>query len=534
VTVSGDNTARIWDAETFTALTEPLQHRGSVPIGDFSRDGRWLVTGSVDETARVWSVESGLPATEPLRHWGSPAHMSLNFDNRWLAVGEVTGGVYLYELPPLGSSAPPWLIDLAEGVACERVTDTGFDAVPPTQVLEVAKHSGNLSDADPWQRFLRWFLSDRSSRTLSPSSKINQKTLIEHLIGEASYSSLRDAQRFAPENGAVRMSLARMAVLEDGSLKKNPWQDIDYHRMWALDLPEAGWLRAAMTNASNPSAVLAEMREAETARQYNFHFYRIKGMIAMRAREWEEALAAHDRAMQMMPESETVRRTYTAIARRNTLLRLGRRAAAAANYPFPLEIPPRDPAAEPRQIDLSNFYNAGVDESWHEFNTSGNSLEHIPRGLVRLGGTTFDIRGIVQLGAPEIDKVVVGYPEAALGIPVHQRCQRLHFLHAAGWTSSRPAGEVIGRYRISYADGGEASVPIVIGDNIDDWWQIYIRPGGPQRASIAWKGSTPAGTLCALFDHVWENPSPSREIAAIDFISDYTVSAPFLVAVTAE
>jgi WD40 repeat protein len=61
VTLSNDNTARLWDAGTGEARVGPLQHEGRVYAAAFSPDGRTVVTGGFDKTARLWDAASGKP-----------------------------------------------------------------------------------------------------------------------------------------------------------------------------------------------------------------------------------------------------------------------------------------------------------------------------------------------------------------------------------------------------------------------------------------------------------------------------------------
>lgn len=59
VTVSDDQTARVWDAQTGASLFELRGHQRPVRFAAFSRDGRYVVTTSLDKTARVWEVATG-------------------------------------------------------------------------------------------------------------------------------------------------------------------------------------------------------------------------------------------------------------------------------------------------------------------------------------------------------------------------------------------------------------------------------------------------------------------------------------------
>jgi WD40 repeat protein len=68
VTASGDHTARVWDAETGKALSEPMKHDDSVNSAQFSADGQRVVTASWDQTARVWDAATGKALSEPMKH----------------------------------------------------------------------------------------------------------------------------------------------------------------------------------------------------------------------------------------------------------------------------------------------------------------------------------------------------------------------------------------------------------------------------------------------------------------------------------
>lgn len=530
VTVSGDHTARLWDANQFTALTEPLQHNGEVRYAIFSSDSTLLFTSSFDGTTRAWSVESGQPITEPLHGNGLPRTISLSGDHRWLAVGE-SGAAVVHELPPWGLSPPSWLADLAEAVAGEHVSDVGFgfEPVPPASLLKLVPPAHSVGE-DPWDRFRRWFFADRSVRPLSPSAVIPRKTLLDRLAQENSFEALVNAFELAPGRGPVLLNLVRRTVLDDQGAKQ-PWSEPDFFRRWLLSTPEADWVRAVMNRSTNLGANLAAMRAAEPLFASDERFFRFEGIIAAKAQQWPVAFAAFERALPLAGANSNIWR-FLAAGRRNALLQLDRREEAG-RAPFPLAIPPRDPRATPSQLDLSGFFNAGLDEDWTDYRAVGNTLKNLQPGLSTLDGVSFDVRGVIQLTSLEMANVIAGYPEGALQIPVRQRCRRLHFLQAGAFTRRVPAGVVVGTYRIHYADGGEASAPVVVGQDIDEWWLTSDRPA-PAKAPVAWRGVTPAGSKVGLYHAVWVNPNPDREIAAFDFVSANTASAPFLVAVTAD
>ena len=58
VTASKDNTARIWDAETYQQIAVLAGHEGILYSALFSPDGRRVLTASWDNTARIWDAET--------------------------------------------------------------------------------------------------------------------------------------------------------------------------------------------------------------------------------------------------------------------------------------------------------------------------------------------------------------------------------------------------------------------------------------------------------------------------------------------
>jgi WD40 repeat protein len=76
VTASEDATACVWEVPTGKLLLSLEHGQGSsVTEAHFSLDGRWIVTASREgQTARVWDAQTGEPLTAPLRHDWPFAH----------------------------------------------------------------------------------------------------------------------------------------------------------------------------------------------------------------------------------------------------------------------------------------------------------------------------------------------------------------------------------------------------------------------------------------------------------------------------
>jgi hypothetical protein len=178
-------------------------------------------------------------------------------------------------------------------------------------------------------------------------------------------------------------------------------------------------------------------------------------------------------------------------------------------------IPARSPHASPSLVDLSAHYNTALDDDVHD--KPGNNLAAVPKGIVQLAGTPFDMRGLIQLaGCRSAEITHVLYPESICGIAVHARGRQVHFLQVAAWNTEE--GTKIGEYRLHYADGRMAVAPILYQRNTVDWWVgPWNQP--PTEAAVAWEG---------------ENPRSDPEIATIDFVSAVAESAPMLVAITVQ
>jgi beta-galactosidase len=130
------------------------------------------------------------------------------------------------------------------------------------------------------------------------------------------------------------------------------------------------------------------------------------------------------------------------------------------------------------------------------------------------------------------------FPLAAKGIPLQGSFSRLFFLHTAAWG----AADKVGRYRMHYADGSIAELPLRGNHNIGDWWNNAPLP----QAIIGLSEKNPSGQRVCLYVSEWINPRPTLPLLALDFLSplysdehdiDYLpgrTGVPVLVAVTAE
>lgn len=179
----GAGMARVWDAQSGRPLTQPMRHHDFVYSVVFSPDGRQIATSSKDGTARVWDVETGLPLTEPLPLAEPQTHDDRVFSAAYSPDGKrlltvADGCARVWDLWP-GGKAPEWLPELVEAVGGEHLNDQGVIEAPAGDSAAVLRQLKDRLDHqpanDPWVSWGRWYLADRSARTIAPFAKISAR-----------------------------------------------------------------------------------------------------------------------------------------------------------------------------------------------------------------------------------------------------------------------------------------------------------------------------------------------------------------------
>jgi len=243
VTASANGALRVWDAKTGKSIGEPLQLGGAVRSAAFSLDGSLVVMVSADgKTTRVWNTTNGQPSGPPIQHEVEVGSAGVSPQGRrvittsskgeatlWhvasariigklngigaaafspdgrqvMIVTEPTAVESSYVLPegpedvPLLSSMfdRMWgffggspknvalLADLAEAVSgfAEDGTGTNVLVEDPVRRLDgLRRDVANATDKDEIRWFVRWFLSDRCERYVSPLSTMGVRLLLQH------------------------------------------------------------------------------------------------------------------------------------------------------------------------------------------------------------------------------------------------------------------------------------------------------------------------------------------------------------------
>ena len=121
-----DHTARIWDARSGKAITNPLHHNSAVVVAEFSPDGTHLVTGTVEGEIAIWSVKEARRVMPMMRHPDRIWAARFTPDGRRLITSSLSG-TRVWDLA--GAAAAPSLVRQLStwGVGCEFVSSSQSD-----------------------------------------------------------------------------------------------------------------------------------------------------------------------------------------------------------------------------------------------------------------------------------------------------------------------------------------------------------------------------------------------------------------------
>lgn len=160
-----------------------------------------------------------------------------------------------------------------------------------------------------------------------------------------------------------------------------------------------------------------------------------------------------------------------------------------------------------------------------------NDLGAIPVGRQRLAGINYLLRDF-RTSPLESAVALRGrrpfnsdrLPRQVEGIAVGRTAEALFFLHALHPTDTwrpRNASEqppVVFVYRVRYADGTQAEVPVRLGIGAGPW--LVDQPRGLREAALAWAAPAPdnSGRSTVAYQMQWNNPKPEVAITAIDLV----------------
>ena len=115
VTVSSDETVRLWDLKTGKEIRQYKGHTGPLYCVAVSEDGRTLVTGAQDNTLRLWDVPQPRPALSLTGHQGVADGVAISPDGRLVVSGAADKVVRLWNLGEVAQSVAAKKLQFAAG-----------------------------------------------------------------------------------------------------------------------------------------------------------------------------------------------------------------------------------------------------------------------------------------------------------------------------------------------------------------------------------------------------------------------------------
>jgi len=185
ITVSQDNTVRIWDAQNGQALLEPLPLGNTSIVGHFY-PGRFAdprpgtAQFSLDDkrilspVGMIWDAETGQLISQPLpaTRWNS--RVQFDPSGKRVVIAGLDGTARVWDVPFVRGKCPAWLLELAEVMAGQRLNPQSV--LKPTkldflQTVEDSRSRLRQAQKDDLTQWAQWFLAEPSERTRSPFSK---------------------------------------------------------------------------------------------------------------------------------------------------------------------------------------------------------------------------------------------------------------------------------------------------------------------------------------------------------------------------
>ena len=475
-------------------LGPPMRHNSAIWEAVASHDETRLATRCEDGTLHIWDVSSGGEVLPPFRHGKAAYSVQFSPDDRWLLTAGPGGNACSRD-----TRTGARRLMLAHG---GRVNTAAFNR-EGTLIATASARGARLWDAVTGEPLSPWFGGDRTPTVefavFSPTDG--------RLLTQAGLASGATTQvwGFKPDNGPIEVLRAHALVLggETGLID-------------AQALKEA-WAKLGVASPESVRVTVEQgLRWHHAMADYCYHGTE-PFPLAFHAACWRQA----------HPEDPVTQRRL-AIA----LLAQGRLRDAQAVLPDIL--PARPPEARPEQLDLTAHYNQRLEDGellgWE-------GLVGLEPGLRSLGGTPFDVRGIIHLGGSSELLVCRSFPTRTPPIPVHRRVQRLHTLQFCYYGTT--PGALAGRFVLRYADGSVGELPVRCGIDTHDWWlNPALDDAAALQAQVAWRGANRLAHSCGcdigLFKRTYTNPRPEVELESLEFQSTMGPCSPALVAITVE
>jgi hypothetical protein len=191
-------------------------------------------------------------------------------------------------------------------------------------------------------------------------------------------------------------------------------------------------------------------------------------------------------------------------------------------------LPKRAPTTTPDLIDLSEHYNLTLDEVWPGQGVSC-PFAALPSGISEFAGTSFDVRGAVQLGA--MRPGLVHYPVRVTGIKLGILARTIQLL--VGTAHSAAPQALVAEFVFHLANGQQQPLQLHYGTDVSECVVALPNSSPPlEQAKLAWSGATKQGKGVKLYQCCWTNPLPSQIVNSVDFVNREGNAGPLLLAIS--
>jgi WD40 repeat protein/serine/threonine protein kinase len=193
LTASADNTARLWDAVS-GKLIASFDHQDSVRWAAFSTDGARILTASWDKTAKIWDAATPVELARQVKEARGD---TMRIGSSVSMVGSPTQQVESLSV-------------IASGL--EFSDEGSLVAVDEENRSKLTKQLKDLAQGlGPSARFIRWFFSTGSDRTIFPASDVKIAEWVDNALltnPNVTEEWVRNALISLPSNPLMHIALA--------------------------------------------------------------------------------------------------------------------------------------------------------------------------------------------------------------------------------------------------------------------------------------------------------------------------------------
>jgi WD40 repeat protein len=204
-----EDAARLWNGRTGDVLSKDLQHQGRIAAVSFSPDGARIVTASEDATARLWDARTGEPLARPFRHGSRVTAVVFSADGTRILTTCNDNTAWVWDTPVYSEEEVPQLVELAEAVGGETLSELG-GAVPLSdqngELVRLRTRYGSATEGPSSVASLaRWLFADPWTRTISSLSAL---TVPEYICDAIRRGAVEEVRKAFPDHPLLRESEA--------------------------------------------------------------------------------------------------------------------------------------------------------------------------------------------------------------------------------------------------------------------------------------------------------------------------------------